>query len=216
MARGKYSDLAVRRRLDGALAHIDDLTEQLASEKIRRRQAEERAARFEGVDQMNRSMELRNDEMLADALGKLRWWDHVVDEDVERRKAALRELGEKFFFDCKLDGLLTNQERVEYLEDRYPRLMAALRAGTVVRNRGFLERSPYRPALRKLDDPKRERFERLVGLRHSLNADDDRGLNWADVMEAQQAGFSVQEALEYVTGEERPFHASKTARAKLA
>lgn len=54
--RGKQGAESARRKAEMAMEHIDRLTEQLADEKVRRKQVEAAAARVPGLERQNREL----------------------------------------------------------------------------------------------------------------------------------------------------------------
>lgn len=204
MGRGKQGTEAARRRLEMALEHIDHLTEQLADEKIKRKAAEVRAAHLEGIESRDRSWEEVSRALLDEARRKLGWWKRAADEDCHRRTAAFKDLS-RLMSEAKLPRG-TTVEDFELINKRYPALMSALTAGhseewaDVTR----LPNSRYHHFERRLHGTELARFQRLVGERTTLNADKDLSVDWADALEARQAGFSPADALAYATGDEDP------------
>lgn len=203
MARGKQATETARRRLDAAMEHIDRLVEQLTDAKQRARDAEARAAKLEGLDLMAKNMELRNDQMLKDATAKLQSWRQWARRDRDRRQAAIKEIVRKLVHDLKIDASLTPIDTCEFLEQRYPAIMLAI-TGDKTTGNGRPMRvtwSSFRSFERKLSDDELRRFQRLVGERGTVEANPNKeaGQMWAELLEAQQAGFSPDEILEYAT-----------------
>jgi hypothetical protein len=198
MARGKEAVQATNRRLEAAMEHIDRLTSQLADYKVRMRAAEERAARFEGTDQMNKAMELRNDELLAAAVDKLRWWQKVAKEDHRRRQAAWNEIGARLLLDLIITG--THEDQVEIFCRRYPAIDSALCAGN---NPSPVLRGSLSPRNRRLSEDQTIRLKRALRLRSQVpTAEGVRDVVdiWGDLLDARQMDLSPEETRELVLG----------------
>jgi hypothetical protein len=198
VARGKQAVESARRRYDTAIEHIDRLTEELANEKLRRKEAEARATRLEALDLMVRNAELRHDEAISDTQGALHEWARIWKEDSARATRAMREVG-KMLQHIGVMDLATPLERVEFLAKEYPAITACLTLGGSERwgvDDLRLGTSRHHPAERRLTGDRLKRFQRLMGERSSLG---DSGVDWADLFDARQAGFTAQEAVEYST-----------------
>lgn len=193
MARGKEGMEALRRRYEAAMEHLDRLTEQLADEKIRRKEAEARAARLEGIDAMWKDAEIHNDQMLKEALDELHEQDVWMADHNKKVRAAFKEIRDRLLRDLKVPSDI-GIDRVEFLVKRYPALMALFIRGeprvNARYNRG--------PGDRKLNDDQLRRFQRLRGERMVVQGSDvDVGKAWADLLEGREAGFTWEEAQEY-------------------
>jgi hypothetical protein len=202
MARGKEALDAARRRYEAAMEHIDRLTDDLANEKLRRKEAELRAARFEGLDHMTKVVELRNDQLLGDAITKIHQWRTVALADRKRRLKAIQEVWDRLVPDLEIKlHRLTPIDQMQFMVVRYPALMTALMASRSEGTNGrFIDpANPYATAERKLNNDQLRRFQRIMGERGILeaNPDIDAGQAWADLMEARQAGFTADEMAEY-------------------
>jgi hypothetical protein len=194
--KGKEALAAAHRRLAGACEHIDQLSEQLAEAKRRVRDAEARADKADRLEKL--LADKNNDELLAEALDTIRWWEKVRVEDVDRRRAAWRELGARLLPDLQFRG--NTVDRMEFLLRRYPALCAALSAGEwadipVRDTRYQLGRSA-----RHLSEEERSRLQRQRGIREASEGDDDTDVAevWADVLEAKQTGFAPHEIEELI------------------
>ena len=202
--KGKKGAQAQRRADQAALNHIDRLTHMLAEEKRRRLDAEAVARRFSHEENAVRLLQAQNDEALAKALDKLRWWQNVADQDHNRRMAAWRELAEHLRVDFRLQHI-THVEWVEFLMKRYPRLLAALSAGDIRSSDGerpFRDRrSPYARMEARLSDDDVRRFQAVTGQRSTLKRDDGDTavMDWALVFEASQIGFTGDEMIELMS-----------------
>lgn len=202
MARGKQATLAARRRAESAHEIIDRLTSELAEAKLRARQAEQRAARLEGIEALLTSASAKNDEMLCAALAKLAWWKAVADADYKRRFDAIGEMLHKVAADVnELPRLAPFEDRRQFVETRYPAIMAAITAGQSAK---VDPRRPVRypkttPSAKRLNDEQLHRFQRLAGERGILESAPDRDIAdvWVDLLDAHQAGFTPQEVIEF-------------------
>jgi hypothetical protein len=189
--RGKEALAAANRRLAGAREDIDRLNKELASAKLRTRQAEARADKADRLEKL--LADRNNDDLLAEALDTIRWWQKVRDEDVARRRAAWRELGTRLLPDFQFKG--NTVDRMEFLLRRYPALCAALSAGEwadipVRDTRYQLGRSA-----RHLSEEERSRLQRQRGIREVSEGDDDTDVAemWAGVLEAKQTRLASHE-----------------------
>lgn len=198
MAKGRYASQAKARADHAALAHIDRLTTMLAEEKMRRRAAEERARLLEVADVEARRRAAANDDALAAALDKLKWWERVAREDHDRRAAALRELPRRLAPDVRFIG--TNVEWIEYVHQRYPALVAALlaRPADPAPPRHRDRHSLYTRHERRLSDADLIRFQQVSGQRSRVG-DDQQAVDWAAIYEARQLDFTTEELIEYAT-----------------
>lgn len=207
MARGKKGAQAQRKADQSAIDTIDRLTQRLAEEHRRRLDAEAVARRYSHEDNAIRLLEAQNDEALAVALDKLRWWQQVAAQDHERRLAAFQEIRDHLRPDMRL-GNVPQVEWIEFLERRYPRIITALTAGKWApdgsrrpfRNR----RSPFARMEKKLSDEQLIRFQQVTGQRSTLKDGTAAGatIDWALTLEATQAGFTSDEVLELLADDD--------------
>lgn len=210
MARGKHGKEAAIRRAEAAHEHIDRLTDELVEAKRRMKDAIERAERLEGVEKL--LSQRNNDELLADALEKIAEWERIAKEDGERRKAAIAEMYFVMFPDLNLlsdrKGEAPMEDRRQFLETRYPALMSAISAGKVAqrdpRKAVRWKHSPFKSRERKLSPDEVRRLQRVTNQRLIPGWDEDKDVadSWIDMLDAAQAGFSSEDFLEFVTGEQ--------------
>jgi hypothetical protein len=192
MVRGKHSAESARHREEALMQTIDRLTDQLANEKLRRKEAEIRSAHLVGIESEWKKAEVRNDKMLAEAMNALRAEQKWGDDHNKKVRRALDDIA-ALLADLKVP-FETGIDRVEFLERRYPGLM-----GLILRphNPGPFARTPGE---RHLDEAGRRRLQRLRNDRTvfaDLPDDADLGVAWADLLEGRAVGFTVAEAAEY-------------------
>lgn len=207
MARGKHATASANRRAEAAHQVIDRLTTELADAKLRAKQAEQKCAHLEGADKLVGSASIKHDEMLGAALEALKMWRRVADEDAERRRRAHLELVRQFMQDVKTlwpHPPLAEDVR-QFIEMRYPLLMAALHAGAPLDGfkRPMRWKSNLEAAERKLSGEDLKRFQRLSGQRGIFTgaAEKDIAEIWIDLLDAKQVAFDPAETWEYAFGE---------------
>lgn len=204
MAKGKQAALAANRRLEAAHAHIDRLTSELVDAKLRAKQAELRAARLEGADQLVSAASVKHDEMLADALAALSRWTTIQKQDQKRRNEAMTELLVKVLNDVGVKDLvnLPLVDRWELARTRYPALASALMARDDAGRKPGAKTNAIHPvemvhAQRKLEGDDLRRFQRLCGMRAVMEPAPERDAAdvWNDMLDAKQIGLSFDEMM---------------------
>jgi hypothetical protein len=195
MARGKQSALSARRQVESAHQVIDRLTSEVAEAKFRARQAEARAADADRLRQLLH--EHNNDDLLTEALRTIEDWRQIARQDLDRRRAALRDVG-RILDDLEVAKFLTTSvDRNEFAWKRYPALMKALTAG---RELSDLYIDPNTPrSVRRLSDESVRRFQQLRGMRGVPQWDEtaDMADVAADILDAKQSGFTREQFREY-------------------
>lgn len=177
MARGKQAALAASRRHEAAMEHIDRLTNEITSLKLRTRDAEQRAATAEiRVQRAENEVEAYREDVDRCV--------EYVDAHLAYYKASRKEWeGEpkKEFMKLLVDSLplteAATSDRVEFLFRRYPNLMSWLGWEDAKSGRAFTYRSRHMEGM-TVDAAKS--LQRVRGDRILAVWDRDRDL--ADVM----------------------------------
>jgi hypothetical protein len=203
MAKGKEAISAANRRVQAAHEVIDRLTDELAQQKVLRREAERRLARVEHqaarVEELERQQ--AGDELLADALAALDQWRTVAREDQLRRNAALKEVASRLMPDLALlspSEHLGSIDRYELLLRRYPRIIDALSGGHSPRDDGSFMPKDVPRSLRKPKGEDLRRVQQLLGLRAipEWAPDADMADVVNDLLDAKHAAFTKSEISE--------------------
>lgn len=206
MAKGKQATLAANRRAESAHEVIDRLTSELTKAKIRARDAEARAEHLEGIDKHLADSSTKNDELVVAMVEKLAWWDKAAKADRRRRIDARAELHRRLVPDI-ISTILGQDACIEdarqFISRRYPALMATLCA---IEQEQLKSDEPVEvrstsltPAMQRLSGDRLRKLQRLCGLRGVMadHPDKDVAVIVCDLLDAQQAKFTLAETLEY-------------------
>lgn len=198
MAKGKQAAKAANRRLEATQDHVDRLTEQLADQKMRARDAEARAVEADQLRERIRVLEAQIAEGPTEAtLDKLRWWESVRKADIKRRRAAQSELFRWFNRDTDdLVGTVTVVEAYEVMCGVLPHVMAAIEACDVSHIRKVAKEGARFP-----DDPKMEReayrkWQQFV--KKERHTDETLVPDLIDILSGVQERLTVDEIIEMV------------------
>jgi hypothetical protein len=208
--KGKQAASAANRRTEAAHQVIDRLTTELADTKMRAKEAERRAARLEGIEAMIKTADVKRDELVTSLTATVKEWKRVAERDAARREAATGDLLK--VCDDVSGKTLAVGDKLEFLVERYPHLVAAVFAVSVetVKDWGLAGvgatvvpgTSLQSAESRILRDQGREslaRFQQLCGLRSTWTGTDKTSAQVVnDVLDAKQADLSEDEVYEYV------------------
>ena len=187
MAKGKHAAASANRRLEAAQDHIDRQTDQLTEAKLRAREAERTAGQVEPLKR--RVKQLEDDPASAELLEAMDIWKDAWKKAARQIKALQGAFIEQAQVLAGQKGM-TGTEYLELMWRRHLDMWTDEDSTTRVRT-GISGNHVAKHG--RLSDEAVLRLQKVQGWRHSSL---DVVSLWEQLLEAQDAGFTVSETVE--------------------